>query len=446
MKYSAAESKTLEFKEKIIDYKRFTETVIAFANTQGGEIIIGVRDSDREIVGLSDTEIRRYHSEIHQVIIDTINPQMAVQVFEQNFGDAVCMITRVYPGPHSPYFSKKMGYPDGIFIRVGAHNRQADDFAVRELERQKSHQRYENELVTELTYELLNPLAIERILAQPNAQTFSGCGYSTMDIAGHSLVNVAGALLFSKEPQKYIAEANIQVAVYAGTDKKALVRQEVFSTDIIGQLEAAFQFILNHTETQYELSGLTKKAQAFLYPDEAIREACVNAIVHRAYDYEAPVRITIFSNRIEFLNPGTFFAPINENNLKEGLSRYRNPLIAGAFRKIGIMEKQGIGISRIIDSCLESGLPEPTFTELENHVKVTLHQQHAKAIPHSPKTIKNQDYINHFEKSETLSSAEFAQIIGKSQSMAKKILKKMKDEKLITTEGSGPSSRYRLRR
>lgn len=439
MKYKYPESKTLEFKERISDYKRFTESVIAFSNTTGGDIVIGVRDSDREIIGLSDNEIRRYHSEIHQVIIDTISPQLAVHTFEQNFGNAVCLIVRVYPGPHTPYYKRKPGYPEGVYIRIGAHNRVADDYAIQDMERQSRKQRFENQVISKLEFSDLNTESINKIIPNPDPQTFSGYGYSNLDISGRSLVNVAGALLFSKEPQKNIAEANTQIAVYAGSDKKDLIRQEIFTQDIIQQLHLAYQFIINSVGTNYRLEGLKKKAQNFVYPQEALREACVNAIVHRAYDYEAPFRITIYSDRIEFLNPGRFYAPINETNLKDGLSRYRNPLIANAFRKIGIMEKQGIGISRIIDSCLENGLTEPQFIELENHVKVTLYNK-----KNNNQETSNSGYTQAFNNKETLNSSEFAQIIGKSQSMAKKVLKSLKDQGIIIQEGKGPSTRYRL--
>jgi Predicted transcriptional regulator containing an HTH domain and an uncharacterized domain shared with the mammalian protein Schlafen len=85
MRHEMIESKILEFKERLDDYSRLLETVTAFANTQGGTIIIGIRDSDRLIVGLSRGEIERYSSEIPQVIADTISPEVAVDLYAQDF-------------------------------------------------------------------------------------------------------------------------------------------------------------------------------------------------------------------------------------------------------------------------------------------------------------------------------------------------------------------------
>lgn len=166
-----------------------------------------------------------------------------------------------------------------------------------------------------------------------------------------------------------------------------------------------------------------------------------------AYDYEAPTRITLFPDRIEFLNPGTFYAPINPENLKEGLSRYRNPLISDALRKKGYMEKQGIGINLIITSCLEAGLGEPQFIELEHHVKLVMFRRQSSAdyvsdAPEYPYDIPVMK--RYFSAKGFFSSKEFAQYIGKSLSMAKKVLFDLQQQKVVEMVGKGPASKYRF--
>ncbi len=106
MRYESIESKILEFKERLEDYSRLLETVVAFANTQGGTIIIGIRDSDRVILGLNREEIERYSQEIPQVIADAVSPQIAVDLYEQHLGGNTCVTIRVFPGPQKPYFLK----------------------------------------------------------------------------------------------------------------------------------------------------------------------------------------------------------------------------------------------------------------------------------------------------------------------------------------------------
>jgi ATP-dependent DNA helicase RecG len=446
MKYSHLESKVLEFKEKQDDYARLLQVVVAFANMQGGTIILGIRDKDREIIGLSDTDIERYHAELPQAVADAVAPQIALDLFEQNLGGKTCLVIRVFPGPHKPYFIKRLGCPDGIFVRFGSHNRKADDYTVQELTREKTGTRFEDTPVPQLTFADLSRDLMSNVLQKMDEREFIGSGFGTVDVAGRTIPNIAGTLLFFPEHKRMVAESTISVVQYAGKDKQNLMKSETLEGGIHRILELSFGYLSALLGRRYQIEGTTKVPQELELPKEALREALVNAIAHRAYDYEAPIRISVFSNRVEFLNPGSFYAPIHSENLQEGLSRYRNPLIADALRKTGHMEKQGIGISRIIDSCQGAGLLTPSFVELEHFVKVTLymeqcggtHGERAAVIVERPSTPREI-----FSKVETLSSAELAQHIGKSQAMAKKILQKLKKQGVIEPVGRGPATRYR---
>lgn len=448
MRYESIESKILEFKERLDDYSRLLETVTAFANTQGGTVIIGIRDSDRLIIGLNRDEIERYTSEIPQVIADTISPQIAVDLYEQDFEGKTCVTIRVYPGPQKPYFLKKFGYPSGVFLRFVAYNRKADDFAIQQFARMRSGIRYEQQPCPQISYEQLSKELLGILFTRYDQATLIGAGYASNEVSGRTIPNVAGTLLFYPEHQKIVAESGIVVSLYADNDKRHLIKKEEFSGGIIPMLEQAFSFLSSLLGLHYELEGLVKRPVEYEIPLEAIREALVNAVAHRAYDYEAPTRITLFPDRIEFLNPGTFYAPINPENLKEGLSRYRNPLISDALRKKGYMEKQGIGINLIITSCLEAGLNEPQFVELEHHVKVvmfrrqTIDDQVADA-PRTPYDVL--DIQHHFCALGLFSSKEFAHYIGKSVSMAKKILFDLQQQGLVEMVGKGPATKYRFR-
>ncbi|MDD3997875.1 MAG: ATP-binding protein [Sphaerochaetaceae bacterium] len=250
--------------------------------------------------------------------------------------------------------------------------------------------------------------------------------------------------MFYSAHQKIIPESQISVSVYADEDKRHLIKKEEFSGGIIPMLEQTYAFLSNLLGTKYEREGLIKAPVDYEIPLDAIREALVNAVAHRAYDYEAPIRITLFSDRIEFLNPGTFYAPINPENLKEGLSRYRNPLIADALRKKGYMEKQGIGIMLIITSCVEAGLSEPQFVELEHHVKLVMFRRSASANSetfHDPNDITSMK--RHFSSLGLFSSKDLAQYIGKSVFMAKKLVFDLKRQKIVEMVGKGPATKYR---
>lgn len=447
MQYEAMESKILEFKERLDDYGRLLETITAFANTQGGTIIIGIRDSDRTVVGLERDEIVRYSRELPQVIVDSISPQIAVDLYEQHIGGKTCVTLRVFPGPQQPYFIKRNGYPNGVFLRFGSHNRIADAYALEQFTRARSGIRYEEQPCPQVPYEQLSRELLDAIFVRCDPSILIGAGYAVNEVSGKAVANVAGTLLFYPEHTQVIPESSIVVSAYTDESKQHLIKKEEFTGGIIPMLEQAYAFLSTLLGTHYRQEGLAKQPVEYEIPREAIREALVNSVAHRAYDYEAPTRITLFPDRIEFLNPGTFYAPINDENLKEGLSRYRNPLIADALRKKEYMEKQGIGITLIIASCLQAGLEEPQFVELEHHVKVILYRKHTplkildeiSRDPYDAGAIKR-----HFSASGLFSSKELAHYLGKSVSTAKNVLSDLQQQGIVEMVGQGPATKYRF--
>jgi ATP-dependent DNA helicase RecG len=446
MKYPELESKILEFKEKKNNYSRLIETVTAFANTQGGTVMIGIRDKDREIIGLPDHEIQRYHQEVPQAVIDAVSPQLAIDLIEQNINGKVCLILRVFPGPQKPYFIKRLGYPSGVYCRFGAHNRQADQGIIESFMRQKQGRSYEQELIPKLSFNDLNQNLLDQIIEGCRESTFIGAGYGEIDVSGRCVPNVAGVLLFYSEHEKYVSESYISIAHYAGPNKDKLIKTYRYNGGLHHLLEMAYTTLEEIFKFNYVLTGAVKTAVDLEIPAAALREILVNAVAHRSYDIESPIRITVFSDRLEILNPGTFYAPIHPGNLKEGLSRYRNILIGDALRKTGHMEKQGIGISTIIESCIQAGLPEPQFIEIEQYLKVIIFRKkstkHQIVSKEEKTTFETNDIEVLFRKYDTLSSSELAQHLGKSQAMAKKILQRYQRELLIEKIGKGPATRY----
>ena len=159
------------------------------------------------------------------------------------------------------------------------------------------------------------------VFTRVDQSIFIGAGYGSSEATGRIIPNVAGALLFYPDHPKIIPESELVVSVYADTDKQHLIRKEEFSGGLIPLLEGSFILLSSLLGTYYERDGLIKQTVEHEIPLDAMRVALVNAVAHRAYEYEAPIRVTLFPDRIEFLNPGTFYAPINSENLKEGLSR-----------------------------------------------------------------------------------------------------------------------------
>ena len=220
---------------------------------------------------------------------------------------------------------------------------------------------------------------------------------------------------------------------------------------MVEQFEGAFEHLKETTGSDLYLYNGRMIPRVHDYPEPAMRELLVNAIVHRAYDFETPIRISLFSDRLEILNPGSFYAPINEHTLRDGLSRYRNPIVAQAFRKMNLIEKQGIGINSVFTLCANAGLPEPRFQELEQHVKVVLYKSQipgnmvsAPPAPVYGAESTHAGYIRIVQDTEHLTSKDFAQRIGRSQAMARKILNALVRKGMVRMVGKARATYYVL--
>src|SRR3989338_11637348 len=119
--------------------------------------------------------------------------------------------------------------------------------------------------------------------------------------------------------------------------------------------------------------SLSKHKKTWNLPLTAIREAVINAIVHADYaQLGSPIRLAIFDDRIEVENPGLLLFGLTIEEIKRGVSKLRNRVIGQVFYRLGLIERWGSGIRRIIDSCLEAGFAEPLFEEIGTHFRVTI--------------------------------------------------------------------------
>lgn len=143
-------------------------------------------------------------------------------------------------------------------------------------------------------------------------------------------------------------------------------------TDLINQVDEVMKFITRHISVRYEFDGRPKRKEVWEYPLEALREAVINAIVHRDYPAPSNVQVEIYDDRVEIWNPGRLLPGITIEDLykKEHRSIIRNKLIAQVFYDIGYIEKYGSGTMKIIDLCKQNGLPSPEFKEVSGGFSV----------------------------------------------------------------------------
>ncbi|MBE0637780.1 MAG: winged helix-turn-helix transcriptional regulator [Bacteroidales bacterium] len=178
-------------------------------------------------------------------------------------------------------------------------------------------------------------------------------------------------MLFGKRPRKYIRSATVKLGRFGDSDTD-LISHDIIEGSILDMPER----ILDLLRTKYLSSpiyyeGIERK-EKLEYPEKALREALLNAIVHRDYGVQTDVTIRVYSNKIVFWNSGPLIAPLNLELLKqEHPSKRRNPLIANVFFRYGYIEAWGRGILLMMEEAAKAGLPEPVLEEYAGGIQVT---------------------------------------------------------------------------
>jgi len=365
------EGKTLEFKKDLSSPKNILKTVTAFANTAGGVVLIGIEDGTRAVLGIEsplDEEER-----LCSLIADSIEPRLAPDVAIVNWKGRALLAVEVYPSPLRPHWLKAQGMENGVLVRVGSTNRQADGPLRAEMRRSALNLAYDEEPMPDINPDNLDVRVASGLFA--GAREWNKGTAETLNLItryqGRLVVTVGGLLLFGSVRERYFPDAWLQCGRFRGTDKTAIMDQMEARDYLPLALEKAFEFVKKHAMQGADFGALHRK-DVWNVPLVAVREALTNAVVHADYSQVgAPIRVAIFDDRIEIENPGLLTAGVTIETLRAGVSKLRNRVIGRVFKELNLIEQWGSGFQRMQSSCRQGGFPEPVFEELGYHFRVT---------------------------------------------------------------------------
>ncbi|HEV2523599.1 MAG TPA: RNA-binding domain-containing protein, partial [Gammaproteobacteria bacterium] len=351
MLYPEIESRHLEFKETLPVFASLIKTCVAFANGAGGKIIIGVADQTREIIGIDESTRKAVYEDFCNSLYDSTMPNLIAEIYEKNFGLHNVIIIEIFPVSKKPVYIKNEGVPKGVYLRAGSSTRRANEEYIEELKRENKRITYDEEMVHAHS-DILSQELIKK--AYP---TYTNTKLSTEKVLHQTMGNkkkyvptIAGTLWFCEEPAIYIDGAHIRCTRFKGTAGRDIIQTEEIRGNLSEQIENAFSLIKSWLTRDFFLKN-TKLIGKTIIPEEALREAIINAIVHRKYSIPGAIKIALYEDRIEIFNPGNFPGLVDINNLGDGTTYLRNPIIAKIARKLGHMEQLGTGISLIMASC-----------------------------------------------------------------------------------------------
>ncbi len=398
------ESVNIEFKREVPQKsEKYIKSVIAFANTAGGKIVIGIDDETHEIVGVDKDGVFKIIDNITNTISDMCCPQIFPNIGVNTIDGKSVIVINIYPGANRPYYIKSLGKETGTYIRVSGTSRPADEAAKSNSEKEK-----------------IKDVTIQNLINWGVVKNMDG-----------TLLPTNAFVLLTDNVFPF---AKIQCALFKGTERVVFIDKRDFEGLLYEQIEEA-----------YEL------------PTEAIREAIVNAVTHRNFLDRACVQVAVYDDRVEVTSPGMLYGGLTIEQIKEGGSKIRNRCIAEVFSRMRIIESWGTGIKRMFSSCREYGIRDPELLEIGDSFRVNLYRpsysgNDAQSSPKSSsKSSPNglnatqQKIMQMIRKNSRITQAEMAEIIKISRRAVQKNIKELVDQGIIIHEGSTRNGYWKIK-
>ena len=366
------EGKTLEFKREVAAPEGALKTIVAFANTAGGVLLVGVEDRTRHVRGVR--EPLDLEERLANLISDRIVPRLVPEIEILPWRRRHVLAVQVHPSPGRPHYLRREGPAGGVYVRVGSTNRRADPELVEELRRFARGEGFDEQPMPGLDSEALDFRAASESFAP--VRKFARRDLETLRLVtshqGRTVPTVGGMLLFGSDRERHFPDAWIQAGRFAGSDRSRILdRAEIHSLPMRA-IEDAIAFVEKHTLHGAEIGRLRRKDLRSL-PPVAVREAVINAVAHTDYAQRgAPLRISIFDDRLEIENPGLLPFGLTVEDLPHGVSKLRNRVIGRVFHAVGLIEQWGSGIQRMTAACRDAGLAAPVFEEIATRFRVTI--------------------------------------------------------------------------
>jgi ATP-dependent DNA helicase RecG len=346
------------------------ETLVAMANSAGGEVLIGISPRAGHVIGVNDSAV--VMDKVFQAVLHT-DPSLVLPMPKSVKIRGQCVVWVVVPRglPHA--YSLNGRY-------LGRDHSQNAPLAPRKLRAlmvERGVLPFETRIPDSAVISDLDPEQIQAYIntlgypsdTSPEELLFQrGC---LKLIDGEYVPTYAGLLLFGKHPQRWLPSASILAVRFAGeTFSDRFVKKDMAGSLPV-QLRQAISFLLENINRSVVIEGM-EHSETLEYPFEAVREILVNAVAHRDYNLQGDnIHINLFTNRLEVHSPGVLPGPVNLDNLLE--ARFsRNPVLMQVLSDLGFGERIGYGLDRVVRTLSEKGMPQPVFEEIGGSFRVAL--------------------------------------------------------------------------
>ncbi|HCG76442.1 MAG: transcriptional regulator [bacterium (Candidatus Ratteibacteria) CG_4_10_14_3_um_filter_41_18] len=438
------ESEKVEFKERFD--KETIETAVAFANTKGGIILIGVSDKSR-IKGtqIGKDTLNDWANQISQSTEPRVIPEIEVSEID----DKSVVIIRIKEFPIKPV-SVKGKY----FRRVGNSNRIMPMQEIAQMHFHSAGMSWDKLAARDVTIEEIDVEKVKRYIKKANETGRRKVGddekplqvLEKLELRKEGRPTWAATLLFHERPQRFLSQAVIHCGRFK--EETMVIDDRMIEGTIIEQVDEAMDFIRKNINVRFVITGKPEREQIWDYPLEALREAVINAVCHRDYTIPSNTEVRIYDDKLIVWSPGGLPFGITIADLYEPHSSVlRNKGIGGIFYDMGWIEQWGSGIDKMRKACMKAGLPEPQFEEYQGFRvifrKDIYTEEYLRDLGLNERQMKAVMYVKEKGK---ITNKEYREITGLSDEGARIDLGELTEKRVLQLRGKGRNAHYVLKK
>lgn len=435
------ESERIEYKSQMIDdiYKK----VIAFANTNGGVIYIGIDDKGK-LIGIDNVD--ETYTRLTNGIRDAIAPDVTLFVRYILQNNKVIQI-EVGEGSYKPYYLKSKGMkPNGVYVRQGASSVQASPDQIRRMIKDSDGDVFEEmrTATQELSFEEAER-AFKRYKVDFSEEKYIALGLR--NIHDDQYTNLA--MILSDQCQH-----TTKIAVFGDEANITFKDAKEFGGSIFKQLDDSYAYLMLCNRTAATFKGL-ERVELSDYPEDALREALLNALVHRDYSYSGSIIINVNDSCIEFISLGGLLPGLSADDIRSGISQPRNRKLAEIFHRLRLIESYGTGIRKIYALYKDCAL-QPRIEVTTNTFKLVLPNMNvsgavSESMPEITEKVPGvitpqmKTVIDYLAEYGEMTDEDLQELLNIKKTRAYLLARQMNENGLIDIIGRGAAKKYLLK-
>jgi ATP-dependent DNA helicase RecG len=445
------ENQNTEWKESWRD--EYLKWICGFANAKGGHIDIG-RNDDGKIVGISDA--KRLLEELPNKIRSTMGIVATINLLTENGLDYISIDVPAHPNAIS--------YRGKYYLRSGSTNQELSGFALDELILRKYGRTWDSAPILHVTADDLDIVAFREFrkkslargrLSKEDLDISDAQLLETLKLVDGQFLKRAAILCFHEDPEKWVTGAYVKIGYFRTDDDL------VYQDEIHGSLITMPDKVIDTLYTKYfkgiiSYEGI-QRVETYPVNIDTMREAILNAIVHKDYASGNPIQIRVYDNKVTIFNNGKLPADWSVEKLMEfHTSDPHNPNIANTFFRSGMTEAWGRGIEKIVRNSLESGKPKPSFETIGNGLRVIFNTENIYSDANDGINIGindgikltdvQKDILKLMEENPKISAIELSDKIGITPRNVEANISKLKNFGIVERTGSKKNGEWVIRK